>query len=99
MFNKIKELQKQLIDAKKSLDASIKESKALNKENKALLANIEAAKSRNGVLLLEDLNEKTIEKLQALEDDQTVIIFTKNDGSRIEIRHSDTSYSNDGFIR
>lgn len=75
----------------------------LNKEVSVanqLLAKIESAEKRGGVLLLNDIDTGLIEKLQELTlDDNTIIIFTP-DGSRIEIKHKDTNYSNKpGMVR
>lgn len=84
---------KQLIAAKEELN---KEVEVANQ----LLAKIEMAEKRGGVLLLNDLDAGLIEKLQALTlDDNVIIIFTP-DGSRIEIKHKDTNYSNKpGMVR
>ena len=84
---------KQLIAAKEELN---KEVAVANQ----LLAKIESAEKRGGVLLLNDIDTGLIEKLQALTpDDNTIIIFTP-DGSRIEIKHKDTNYSNKpGMVR
>ena len=82
----------------------LKEAKQeLNKEVSVanqLLAKIESAEKRGGVLLLNDIDTGLIEKLQELTlDDNTIIIFTP-DGSRIEIKHKDTNYSNKlGMVR
>ena len=75
----------------------------LNKEvaiANQLLAKIEMAEKRGGVLLLNDLDAGLIEKLQELTlDDNIIVIFTP-DGSRIEIKHKDTNYSNKlGMVR
>lgn len=75
----------------------------LNKEVSVanqLLAKIESAEKRSGVLLLSDLDTGLIEKLQELTlDDNVIVIFTP-DGSRIEIKHKDTNYSNKpGMVR
>ena len=84
---------KQLIAAKEELN---KEVEVANQ----LLAKIESAEQRGGVLLLNDIDTGLIEKLQSLTpDDNTIIIFTP-DGSRIEIKHKDTNYSNKpGMVR
>lgn len=84
---------KQLIAAKEELN---KEVEVANQ----LLAKIEMAEKRGGVLLLNDLDAGLIEKLQALTlDDNVIVIFTP-DGSRIEIKHKDTNYSNKpGMVR
>ncbi len=76
----------------------------LNKEvavaNK-LLAKIEMAEKRGGVLLLNDLDAGLIEKLQELTHDDNIIVIFTPDGSRIEIKHKDTTnYSNKlGMVR
>ena len=75
----------------------------LNKEVSVanqLLAKIESAEKRGGVLLLNDIDTGLIEKLQELTlDDNVIVIFTP-DGSRIEIKHKDTNYSNKpGMVR
>lgn len=84
---------KELIAAKQELN---KEVSVANQ----LLAKIESAEQRGGVLLLNDLDTGLIEKLQELTlDDNVIVIFTP-DGSRIEIKHKDTNYSNKlGMVR
>ena len=96
----IKQLIDAITEAKKSLDNTISESKKLAKENKQLLSKIESAEKRGGVLLLSDIDTGLIEKLQELTlDDNVIVIFTP-DGSRIEIKHKDTNYSNKpGMVR
>ncbi len=82
----------------------LKEAKQeLNKEVSVanqLLAKIESAEKRGGVLLLNDIDTGLIEKLQELTlDDNVIVIFTP-DGSRIEIKHKDTNYGNKpGMVR
>jgi bifunctional ADP-heptose synthase (sugar kinase/adenylyltransferase) len=84
---------KELIKAKEELN---KEVEVANQ----LLAKIESAEKRGGVLLLNDLDAGLIEKLQALTPDDNVIIIFTPDGSRIEIKHKDTNYSNKpGMVR
>ena len=91
---------KQLIEAKKSLDNAISESRKLAKENRKLLSKIESAEKRGGVLLLSDIDTGLIEKLQELTSDDNVIVIFTPDGSRIEIKHKDTNYSNKpGMVR
>ena len=84
---------KELIAAKEELN---KEVAVANQ----LLAKIESAEKRGGVLLLNDIDAGLIEKLQELTlDDNVIVIFTP-DGSRIEIKHKDTNYSNKpGMVR
>ena len=81
----------------------IKAKEELNKEvavANQLLAKIESAEKRGGILLLSELDIGLIEKLQELTlDDNVIVIFTP-DGSRIEIKHKDTNYSNKpGMVR
>ena len=75
----------------------------LNKEvaiANQLLAKIEMAEQRGGVLLLNDIDIGLIEKLQELTSDDNVIVIFTPDGSRIEIKHKDTNYSNKpGMVR
>lgn len=84
---------KELREAKQELN---KEVSVANQ----LLAKIESAEKRGGILLLNDLDTGLIEKLQELTlDDNVIVIFTP-DGSRIEIKHKDTNYSNKpGMVR
>ena len=76
----------------------------LNKEvaiANQLLAKIEMAEKRGGVLLLNDLDTGLIEKLQELTHDDNIIVMFTPDGSRIEIKHKDTTnYGNKlGMVR
>ena len=48
--------KEELIEAKKSLDNAISESRKLAKENKKLLSKIESAEKRGGVLLLNEID-------------------------------------------
>lgn len=85
---------KELIDAKKELEKEVKVADQL-------LAKIEMAEKRGGVLLLNDLDTGLIEKLQELTHDDNIIVMFTPDGSRIEIKHKDTTnYSNKlGMVR
>lgn len=83
----------------KKIEALIKESKLLRKQNKDLLSKVETAEKRGGLLLLSELNEELIEKLQELTDDNVVILFLEKDGTRIEIRKQGINYKrNNGNI-
>ena len=99
MFRRIKELikqEKELVDA---MYKASKENELLQSQSIQLLAKIQAAEKRSGVLLLEDLSEELIKKLQSLTDDNVIIFFLK-DGTRMEIRKDSTNYRrNEGFIR
>lgn len=84
---------KELIEAKKELEKEVKVADQL-------LAKIEMAEQRGGVLLLNDVDIGLIEKLQELTSDDNVIVIFTPDGSRIEIKHKDTNYSNKpGMVR
>ena len=84
---------KELIEAKKELEKEVKVADQL-------LSKIESAEQRGGVLLLNDLDAGLIEKLQELTLDDNVIVMFTPDGSRIEIKHKDTNYSNKlGMVR
>ena len=84
---------KELIEAKKELEKEVKVADQL-------LAKIEMAEKRGGVLLLNDLDTGLIEKLQELTQDDNIIVMFTPDGSRIEIKHKDTNYSNKlGMVR
>ena len=100
IIKQIIDAKEKLIEAKKSLDNSISESRKLAKENKQLLSKIESAEKRGGILLLSELDTGLIEKLQELTlDDNIIVIFTP-DGNRIEIKHKDNNYSNKpGMVR
>ena len=89
----------ELAEEELKIKAAIKESEKLRKQNKDLLSKINEAEKRGGVLLLSDLNEELITKLQSLTDDNVVIIFLENDGSRIEIRKDNYIQKRNGVIR
>lgn len=98
MFAKYKqrkaELEKErtkLEAASNILEAYIKEAKALNKDSKALKKTIDAYHKQGALLLLEDLDEDLIKKLQSFTEDNVIIIFCK-DGTRMEIKSNETNY-------
>ena len=92
--------KEELENARKVLDKEVAIANKLAKENRQLLSKIESAEKRGGVLLLNEIDTGLIEKLQELTlDDNVIVIFTP-DGSRIEIKHKDTNYSNKpGMVR
>ena len=99
MFRRIKELIKQEKELADAMYKASKENELLQSQSIQLLAKIQAAEKRSGVLLLEDLSEELIKKLQSLTDDNVIIFFLK-DGTRMEIRKDSTNYRrNEGFIR
>ena len=89
----------ELAEEELKIKAAIKESEKLRKQNKDLLSKINEAEKRSGCLLLSDLNEEVISKLQSLTDDNVVIIFLENDGTRIEIRKDNYIQKRVGVIR
>ena len=92
--------KEELENARKVLDKEVAIANKLAKENRQLLSKIESAEKRGGVLLLSDIDTGLIEKLQELTSDDNVIVIFTPDGSRIEIKHKDTNYSNKpGMVR
>lgn len=99
MFAKYKQRKAELEKERVLLEAYIKEAKALNKDLKALKKTIDAYHKQGAVLLLEDLDEDLIKKLQSFTEDNVIIIFCK-DGTRMEIKSNETNYrKNTGAIR
>lgn len=74
----------------KKLENKIKELDNLVSENKALVETIRAYHNNGACLLLEDLNEVVISKLQSLTQDNNVIILFTKRGDRIEIHKQST---------
>ena len=99
MFKKLRELIKEMEEAYVALNTENNLSAKLQKQNKELLSKIETAEKRGGILLLSELNEDLIAKLQELTDDNIVILFLEKDGTRIEIRQQGINYKrNNGNI-
>lgn len=99
LINEIQTSKEELIEKEKEIKAIIKESEKVRKQTKDLLSKVDQAEKRGGCLLLSDLNEEVITKLQSLTDDNVVIIFLENDGSRIEIRKDNYVQKRSGIIR
>lgn len=98
-INEMKQAKEELEATSKEVDKLIKESKDLRKQNKELLSKIAIAEQRGGCLLLSDLNEDLIKKLQELTDDNVVVIFLEKSGDRIEIRQDSFVQKRTGVIR
>lgn len=99
MFAKYKQRKAELEKERLLLQDSIKEAKRLEKENKDLLKTVDAYKKQGALLLLEDLDEDLIKKLQSLAEDKVIVIFCK-DGTRVEIKSNEANYKrNTGVIR
>lgn len=89
----------ELAEEELKIQSAIKESEKLRKQNKELLSKIDQAEKRGGCLLLSDINEELMKKLQSLTDDNVVVIFLEKDGTRIEVRKDNISYKRVGVIR
>ena len=89
MFAKYKQRKAELEKERVLLENSVKEAKALNKDLKALKKTIDAYHKQGAILLLEDLDEDLIKKLQSFTEDNVIIIFCK-DGTRMEIKSNET---------
>ena len=60
---------------------------------------IDSYRNQGAILLLEDLNEELIKKLQSLVEDSIIVIFCK-DGTRVEIKSTEVNYKREnGAIR
>lgn len=90
MFNKYKQRKTELEKERVLLESSIKEAKTINKEIKALKKTIDAYHKQGALLLLEDLDEDLIKKLQSFTEDNVIVIFTK-DGQRMEIKSNEAN--------
>ena len=99
MFKKLRELIKEMEAAYVALDTANTAAAKLQKQNKDLLKTIDAYKKQGAFLLLEDLDEDLIKKLQSLVEDRVIVIFCK-DGTRVEIKSNEANYKrNTGVIR
>lgn len=99
MFKKLRELIKDMEQAYTALNTENKLSAKLQKQNKDLLKTIDSYRNQGAILLLEDLNEELIKKLQSLVEDNIIVIFCK-DGTRVEIKSTEVNYKREnGAIR
>lgn len=99
MFAKYKQRKAEL-EKERLLAKSVNEdSKKLIKKLDGLKKTIDAYQKQGALLLLEDLDEDLIKKLQSFTEDNVIIIFCK-DGTRMEIKSNETHYKkNTGAIR
>ena len=93
MFDKYKQRKLELEKEKTLLESSVKEAKALHKDLSALKKTIDAYHKQGAILLLEDLDEDLIKKLQSFTEDNVIIIYTKS-GDRVEIKKDKVDFVN-----
>lgn len=99
MFERYKARKAEIIAERTTLQDAMEQAKTIIKKADFLTKKIESAEKRGGVLLLENLDEGLIKKLQELTDDNVIIIFC-NDGTRVEIKGNSANYiKNSGQIR
>ena len=99
MFEKYKQRKAELEKERVLAESINEDSKKLIKKLDSLKKTIEAYQKQSAVLLLEDLDEDLIKKLQSFTEDNVIIIFTK-DGQRIEIKSTEVNYKrNTGAIK
>lgn len=91
MFERYKARKAEIIAERTVLQDAMEQAKTIIKKADFLTKKIESAEKRGGVLLLENLDEGLIKKLQELTDDNVIIIFC-NDGTRVEIKSNGTNY-------
>lgn len=90
LFDKYKIRKAELEAEKAIIKEVIKEAKTINKDMKALKKTIDAYHKQGALLLLEDLDEDLVKKLQSLTEDNVIVIFCK-DGTRMEIKSTETN--------
>lgn len=99
MFNKCKQRKEELEITKGMLQVANEEAKKICKKLDSLKKTIDAYQKQGALLLLEDLDEDLIKKLQSLTEDNIIVIFCK-DGTRMEIKSESTNYKkSSGQIR
>lgn len=80
-----------IILTNKQLEEKLHRLEQLLDQNTKLIETIQQYHNNGKVLLLEDMTEVLVSKLQSLaNDDKTIVIYSK-DGHRIEIREKDTN--------
>lgn len=91
MFDKYKQRKAELEKERVLAESVNEDSKKLIKKLDSLKKTIDAYQKQSALLLLEDLDEDLIKKLQSLTEDNVIIIFCK-DGTRMEIKSNETNY-------
>lgn len=99
MFDKYKQRKAELEKERLLVESVNEDSKKIIKKLESLKKTIDAYQKQGALLLLEDLDEDLIKKLQSLTEDNIIVIFTK-DGQRMEIKSTEVNYKrNTGAIR
>lgn len=99
MFDKYKQRKAELEREKVLVQEATEEAKKVYKKLDSLKKTIDAYQKQGALLLLEDLDEDLIKKLQSLTEDNIIVIFCK-DGTRMEIKSESTNYKkSSGQIR
>lgn len=91
MFAKYKQRKAELEKERLLAESVNEDSKKLIKKLDSLKKTIDAYQKQGALLLLEDLDEDLIKKLQSLTEDNIIVIFTK-DGQRMEIKSTEVNY-------
>lgn len=99
MFANLKKRKAILEREKVLVQAAVEEAKKVYKKLDSLKKTIDAYQKQGAILLLEDLDEDLIKKLQSFTEDNVIVIFCK-DGTRMEIKSESTNYKkSSGQIR
>ena len=91
MFAKYKQRKAELEKERLLAESVNEDSKKIIKKLESLKKTIDAYQKQGAVLLLEDLDEDLIKKLQSQTEDNIIVIFTK-DGQRLEIKSTEVNY-------
>ena len=91
MFAKYKQRKAELEKERLLAESVNEDSKKIIKKLESLKKTIDAYQKQGALLLLEDLDEDLIKKLQSFTEDNVIIIFCK-DGTRVEIKSNETNY-------
>ena len=85
MFEKYKQRKAELEKERLLAESVNEDSKKLIKKLDSLKKTIDAYQKQGALLLLEDLDEDLIKKLQSFTEDNVIIIYTKS-GDRVELK-------------
>ena len=93
MFTKYKQRKAELEKERVLAESVNEDSKKLIKKLDSLKKTIDVYNKQGAVLLLEDLDEDLIKKLQSFTEDNVIIIYTKS-GDRVEIKKDRVDFIN-----